>query len=782
MRTKKAFYAYPGHKVDLLEDIHEAVKVINNSSEEIEITTWQDLSISGKKIIDGILKSIDNCDLFMCDLTYLNFNVLYELGYAISKGKKIWITLNSTHHKAVSNYKMFNLLKTIGYAEYKNFQDLSEKFFSDIPHIHSKTIDIEGRFVDLNKNLIYLKCRENTGASNRITSIIEKSQVPCKMDDPYEGNETIEWYLNLLPNSLGVIIHFHTRENEEENPIDTARKAFVAGLARGLDLRVILLAHKPFEAPLDYYDLLKVHATANDCETYFNEWFTPLLTEFREMEEKYGDFRAEQRALGKLSNLIVGDYVAENENHDLVEYFLETAEYREALNSQQVLFVGRKGTGKTANLIKIKNELSSDKRNFIVPIQPQGYEIEGILNTFSKLKKESEQGHLIESIWKYLIYTEIARHYFEHIENRPLHYYLTKEEEEFCDFVTKNKRLIHADFSLRLENVISALSSMNRTETVEEQRLKVSETLHDSMIKNLRSYLGRVLENKEKVTILIDNLDKNWNDKAEIKELSSILFGLLNVIHQITEEFHKSSYKHKRVNLSLIVFIRSDIFSRIMNFVDERDKIPTKQLSWSEPSLLFRVIENRIQYSRNGVTSPEELWGQYFCKEVGGLPLKDYISQLILPRPRDIIYLIKSALQEAVNRGHVKVAEEDFKSAELSYSEYALQSLLPENGGRIDDLESIFYEFAGVKSVIHQEQLEECLQKSSSQEVEHLIEILCEMTFLGKEIQENKFEYYGDKRPAKITDRLADKYASRKAQSKRYQINPAFHAYLGIEK
>ncbi len=87
MNSIKAFYAYPSNDPDLLEDIKGAVKIIN-SSKSVEITTWEDLAIGGKNIIDGILNTIDNCELFICDLTYLNFNVLYELGYAIAKQKK----------------------------------------------------------------------------------------------------------------------------------------------------------------------------------------------------------------------------------------------------------------------------------------------------------------------------------------------------------------------------------------------------------------------------------------------------------------------------------------------------------------------------------------------------------------------------------------------------------------------------------------------------------------------------------------------------------------------
>ena len=778
---KKAFYAYAGHKKDLLEDINEAVKKINESK-QLTITTWENLSISGRYIIDGIHKSIEECDLFICDLTYLNFNVLYELGYAISKEKKIWITLNTSHPNAASNYKTFRSLTTIGYAGYENPQELVSKFFSELPHESVNQIDIKFNQAEITKNLIYLKSEKNTSASNKISNLIDNSQIPKKIDDPYEGNQPLNWYLTELPNSLGVIIHFHTRQSEEENPMITARKALVAGLSIGLDIPTLILAHDPFQAPLDYQDILQVHSNSEEGETYFNNWFSPILEEYKSRKSDFVEYKSEQKSLGKLSNLIIGDYVAENENHNLIEYFLETAEYKEALNTQQVLFVGRKGTGKTANLIKIKNELSSDKRNFVIPIQPQGYEFEGVLKVLTNLKNDSEQGHLIESIWKYLIYTEMAKQYYEFLDNSPLHRQKTDEEQDFFEYVKKNERYINADFSLRLENIISNLSNLKEKDSLEEQRLKVSEYLHGTTIKELRNYLGEILQTKEKVTILIDNLDKSWHDNAELEKLSEFLFGLLNVTHKITEEFQKKSYKHQKINISLIVFIRSDIFARVMSHAPERDKVPTKHLSWSEPQLLFRVIENRIQYSKNGVTSPEDLWKQYFCTTVDEIPLKKYISDLILPRPRDIIYLFKTALQEAVNRGHTKVKEEDFKSAEYSYSEYALQSIFPENGGRIGDLESVFYEFAGEEAIISEEHLKACLAQSSNHNVNELITILCEITFIGKEIQEDKFEYYGEKRPQKLTNRLAERFAERKGRSVRYQINPAFHAYLGIEK
>ncbi|MEH6960812.1 hypothetical protein, partial [Bacillus altitudinis] len=128
MSIPKAFYAYPSHRADLLQNIREAIKDINKAG-SIRITSWEDFGISGKPIIQNILKAIEQCDIFMCDLTYLNSNVLYELGYAIAKEKKIWISLNTSHGNSVKNYKMLRAITTIGFSGYQNSEELVNNFY-----------------------------------------------------------------------------------------------------------------------------------------------------------------------------------------------------------------------------------------------------------------------------------------------------------------------------------------------------------------------------------------------------------------------------------------------------------------------------------------------------------------------------------------------------------------------------------------------------------------------------------------------------------------------------
>ena len=126
--------------------------------------------------------------------------------------------------------------------------------------------------------------------------------------------------------------------------------------------------------------------------------------------------------------------------------------------------------------------------------------------------------------------------------------------------------------------------------------------LHANIISKIRVVLGKVLESKNRVVILIDNLDKAWEQKENIVLLSDLLFGLLSVTRRIIEDFRKSDQRRRPANLALILFLRSDIFSYIMKGAREKDKISYSRITWHDPKLLIRVLEERFLSS--GVPNP----------------------------------------------------------------------------------------------------------------------------------------------------------------------------------
>ena len=112
--------------------------------------------------------------------------------------------------------------------------------------------------------------------------------------------------------------------------------------------------------------------------------------------------------------------------------------------------------------------------------------------------------------------------------------------------------------------------------------LSVSETLHSGILRQLRFELGKFLSKKQRVAILVDNLDQAWERQNDIEALSEILWGLLEVAKQLPAELQKQDSRRQSIQLSLAIFLRSDIFYRIREVAREPDKMPYSLLNWDD--------------------------------------------------------------------------------------------------------------------------------------------------------------------------------------------------------
>src|SRR4030042_1755536 len=95
LEVKKGFFAYPSRPPSIPETIRSSIESINRSG-YISLKSWQDCSVSGKFVIDVLCREIDGSELFCADLTGTNPNVMFELGYAIARRKRIWLILDTS--------------------------------------------------------------------------------------------------------------------------------------------------------------------------------------------------------------------------------------------------------------------------------------------------------------------------------------------------------------------------------------------------------------------------------------------------------------------------------------------------------------------------------------------------------------------------------------------------------------------------------------------------------------------------------------------------------------
>lgn len=786
------FVAFPSDRADLRETVHNASTRLATQF-GLDVLPWTLLHPSGNSIISRICQEIAKRDLFICDLTDLNANVLFELGFAIAQKKRIWPLLNTSVAGSQDYHHKLSLIRGIGYVPYTNTEHVVDAFASDAPHltledtIYANTIHETVLRASEVKAIFYLKSPIETDASIRLARLIDNSGLPYWMDDPSElVAPTLPTLANTVYNSSSVIAHFLSPGQPGAN-LHNAKLSFVAGLAFGFGKNVLMLAHDPYEqAPFDYQDILHVHKTAEECHTIAAPWIELQKDPYISLVQRQRSMRASgAKELKRLQRINLGEPVSENEPEQLSQYFVETSEFWEGMEARHAVFIGRKGTGKTANFMMLRQQLSTDKRNHVCVIKPVSYEFHGLVRLLQLSLPKSEKGFLIESLWKFLIYSELVASVHDKIASTPSYLGLTHLEQEFLAYFDEHKTILQPEFSIRLENAVSQLLTLSPEAPVPEQRLKVSEFLHSNILAQARALIGKILKSKSRVIVLVDNLDKGWTREANLEMLGEILYRLLSVSQSITRDFDRADHWRDPVNLSVVLFLRSDIFDQIHGRANEPDKITPKRITWADPELLIRVIEERFAHTGPSVKTPDDIWSTYFPEKVNGINTRDYILDIVLPKPRDIVFLTKEALANAVNRRHNSITEQDILDAELRYSEHAFESLVVEASSHLPKAEQVILEFAGSSEIVDLESLEVLLKTVGVDigRVTDLYSTLVSLSFLGLETDENRFTFMRDnnKNEREKAFVLARKVTTTTG-ALRFKINRPFHAFLEVSK
>ncbi|ALM48946.1 hypothetical protein AMR72_08625 [Flavobacterium psychrophilum] len=782
--AESGFFAYGSEYHSSGECIEEAILQINEGG-EVHISSWKELQVSGKFIISEVLKAIDKAYFFCCDLTGMNDNVLFELGYALAKKKPIFIINDVSHEESIRRFKELNLLTTVGYSSYTNTHDIVKAFYKEKPYdpIGNIWVDLTKTVVKNkdSKAILIINSQVETNYNLEIINQVEYFKFPKVVDDSSENVILpLSWYIQQLYSVPAVLIQFSSTSRRGYE-IHNSKSALVAGMAVGLDLRTQLIAEKPYDSPLDYKDLLKKFSNRAECSSQLVDFLESLQKDIATLLIREKERTDTKKKISELQSIDFGEAIAEHESNKLYNYYVDTAHTRQLIKNEYNIVVGRKGSGKTATLYYLYEDLIQDKRNYVVLIKPINFEVDGLVELMEASNSEFEKGFLIETVWKFLIYTQIAKFLYDTVKQKPL-YAISDEEDKFLSFIEANSSMFLTDFSTRLEEQMKKLKeaeiSKIGTGNNNDFRLKVSEILHLGIFNEMKEFFGVLIPKNHKLIVLIDNLDKSWKKDARINLLSTYILGLLGVSGRIYQELSHIKSVHTNISFHLTIFLRSDIFKHIITFAREPDKIEVSRLKWEDEEILFRIIEERFVELCFGKYSKSDLYSKFLVDSIDGIEIRQYIKQCIFPRPRDLIYFFKSCKDTAVSRGHEMMQKSDVVQAYKDYSSWVFKALLVENNIASKQMEDFLYELVGSNQVIAQDEIVSAMINSgipvqTDEDIERFVDHLVDLTILGREIKDNTFEYEYD-----VDNFKKIKLLAQKLNSKRYRIHNALVPYL----
>ena len=777
-----AFFAYGSENPTCGEFIETAIKEINNSGHPVNIKSWKAFSIAGNFLISSILREIENSDLFCCDITNLNENVLFELGFAIAKNKPIWIIQDVTIVESFQRYKEFILLNNVTYINYTSSKHIVEHFLHQKQYLSKKPL-LESLPIDSTGNeeksiLFYLKSQIDQNYNQYIVSTINEQKIPALIDDSSENRiSPISWYLRNLYRIPSILVEF-SAAGRSNYQIHNAKCSLIAGLALGLNKKYRFIASQPYPSSIDYQEHLVKFTDLPSCRKAVEPFLLDIRNHAIELYSKNVDFKRYTRTEGILQKIKFGEMLAEHESNDIYEYYVNTANDDNLIRAEYNIVVGRKGSGKTAAFYYLNTKYSKNVRNQVVIIKPVNFEIDGLIELIQGTNIEFGKSYIIESVWKFLIYTEIIKSIYLKVFDKP-EFSLKEEDENIIEFVNSNAEKILPDLSSRLSQLFSDLGNVKDIDDQNTFRIKFAEVLHQNLFKEMVGLIISFMLNKGVLVLLIDNLDKNWRKGSNIEITSKFILGLLGVIGRINKDLKGGHRNPVDIRMNLVIFLRSDIFKQLLFNAREPDKIEYIRLIWDDPEILFRLIDKRIDYlATERAINAEKFWNEYITFNVNGQTVKEFISSCIIPRPRDLIFFINSAKNTAVAKGHDFIGENDLKAAYDEYSNWVFQSLMVENGITISQLKEFFYHIVGENSILSFEKIIHTMSKASIssgnlEEIEYFVSHLCSLSFLGREIRKNEFHFdYG----YEIDDKKL--FQANKFNSKRYRIHPAFVPYM----
>ena len=364
-RPLTGFAAYPSSPPQIGQTIRAAIDLLRADRTAPQLTPWEENDIAGRFITQSILVEIDQSDILVADITRLNFNVVFEIGYAIGRHKRAFLIRNEAITGSDDIVREVGIFDTLGYKKYSQSRQLAD-ILRELKG--TDPIAIDGSQINTSAPVYLITPRTKMDTDIRLLSRIKKARLKFRTFDPEEnGRLAAGEAIDNVAKSHGVVVPLLSQDRVDAS-VHNFRAAFVAGLTMAQDKALLLLQEREDPVPIDYRDLVRSVQFPNQIDEYVAEFSTEVGARFQSNATPVAE---EPRNL--LARLNLGASSAENELSELGYYYLETDEYRRALRGEVRVVTGRKGAGKTALFAQLRDKLRQDKALIVLDLRPEGF-------------------------------------------------------------------------------------------------------------------------------------------------------------------------------------------------------------------------------------------------------------------------------------------------------------------------------------------------------------------------------------------------------------------------
>ncbi len=765
----RCFVASPSRPIDLLNGLAEAI-ALANSKGELQYHLWTKNDIAGRDLVQPIQENIRHSALLVADVTYLNLNVTYEVGYAIGQSKRVLLSRYRGMNGDIDLSNDIGIFDTLGRHEYDTFEQLGGFLASR----HDLKPTSTAYPLDPARRLFFLDIPGSSDVVRQIVSVIKREfRLYRSFSDEESVRLAASVAIEAVSSSSGVVIPY-LDDAYRGATVHNYRAMFVAGLAHGLERPALILKSSRVTAPLDIRDSTSDYDTPQDIDR--------LIAKFRvEVDRAFEQLNSRSPGgLGLLQQLAIGDSAAENEFTTLKSYFIPTDAFGRTLQGEMDLITGRKGSGKTALFFQVRDRLRNNKDNVVVDLKPEGYQLTQLKESVLQFLKAGSQTYLITTFWHYLFLMEIVHRIIETDSQRHrFDHRLTAPYQELLAIYLKADVEFEGDFSQRLLILTRAIAERYKAMNVNTDTLTSAEVtqiiyLHD--IRALEQALAKYLRFKDEVWLLFDNLDKGWSAGGVSAEDIVILRCLIDAAKKMRNELVQ-----KKLDFRVVDFIRNDVFELLMEGTADYGKDRRANLDWTDRRQLVELLMRRFEFGYRGFRNmpAKDIWTSIFADGREPSSGMDVFLDHSLLRPRNLIQLFQHCKGFAVNVGHERITADDVTRALQAYSIDLVTEINREIGDVFPIAPRVLYELAHEKADLSHDDLLVLgeLKGLTQADSERLIDLLLYYAVIGVPESDGKVTYIYD---TQYNMELLKALSKKRSGNPVYRVHPAFWPALRI--
>jgi hypothetical protein len=353
--------------------------------------------------------------------------------------------------------------------------------------------------------------------------------------------------------------------------------------------------------------------------------------------------------------------------------FLQTPDYHALRHSTDFNYVvGRRGTGKSALFLNLRNEFANDTGVILLTERPHDYEmveLQAILRKISGAYRVLRP--ITRLLWGVHLLIEIARAASKNYRfTKAVHFlFLTEflrkhsisQDETGAGQCVRRLKAIIAN-GVTPEEIPAALVAAFQFATLKEA---IREVLDETRLS---------------VVALYDRLDESW--LPDIPS-TAILGGLVKSVAEGRES---------KFPIYPVLFIRDNMFRALAHEDDDFTRHienHTLRLQWDQESLFGLVVARlRIVLGMEDSENDVRVWNRFAHKELQNRDGFAKCLRLTLYRPRDILVLLNQAYLNARRAGRDSIVGDDIDKTALNISQHRLDDLFKEYDGVLPGLKT----------------------------------------------------------------------------------------------